>query len=79
MIVGVVYGVSNIFFTFSVYHTSTANLVFITLPSFDAGSRACMVAHIWRASVCHGFGLQFSATLVGLLIIVSGGLASGTG
>ncbi len=76
IIVGLSYGVSNIFFTFAVYLTSTANLVFILAfnPMICALLAWIMIgerpnAVTWAA---------IAATILGVGIIVAGSLGSGS-
>ena len=77
LIVGVFYGISNIFFTFSVFNTSTANLVFIL--AFNSMLAAVLAWWLVGEKPFAATWAAILATLVGVLIIVSGGLASGTG
>ena len=77
LIVGTVYGISNIFFTLSVFHTSTANLVFIL--AFNSMLAAVLSWWLIGEKPYAATWAAILATLVGVAIIVSGGLATGTG
>ncbi|MCU0789633.1 MAG: DMT family transporter [Nitratireductor sp.] len=74
--VGALYGLSNILFTFAVFSTSTANLVFIlALSSLLAALFAWLMIGERPAKPTL---LAIATTLTGVLIIVGDGLGSGT-
>lgn len=75
--VGGIYGVANICFTLAVFSTSTANLVFIL--AFNATVAAILSWLFLHERPALATWLTIAATLVGVLIIVSGGIRAGHG
>ena len=74
--VGVVYGISQIFFAVSVFNTSTANLVFILAfnPLLAAILSWWMIGERPRTATW----IAIAVTMIGVGIIVGGGLEAGT-
>ena len=74
--VGILYGISSILFTVSVFNTSTANLVFIL--AFNPMLAALFSWWLFgeRPSLITWLAIFF--TMVGVAIIVAGGLETGT-
>lgn len=75
--VGILYGLSSIFFTLSVFYTSTANLVFILAfnPLIAALLAWYMIGEKPRISTW----IAIAITGLGVAIIVSEGIEAGTG
>lgn len=74
--IGALYGLSNILFTFAVFSTSTANLVFIlALNTLLAALFAWIMIGERPAKATW---IAIAATIVGVLIIVGDGLGHGT-
>lgn len=74
--VGVLFGVSSIFFTISVFNTSTANLVFIL--AFNPMIAALFAWKMIGERPSLPTWIAIAMTLVGVLIIVNDGLQAGT-
>ena len=74
--VGIVYGISQIFFSVSVYNTSTANLVFILAfnPLLAAILSWWMIGERPRTATW----IAIAVTMIGVGISVGGGLEAGT-
>jgi drug/metabolite transporter (DMT)-like permease len=74
--VGIVYGISQIFFSVSVFNTSTANLVFILAfnPLMAAILSWWMIGERPKTATW----IAIAVTMIGVGIIVGGGLEAGT-
>lgn len=77
LVVGITYGIGNIFFTLSVYLTSTASLVFIL--AFNSMIAAVMSWLIIGERPAAATVAAIAATILGVVIIVAGGLGQGSG
>jgi drug/metabolite transporter (DMT)-like permease len=75
--VGIIYGINNILFTLGVFHTSTANLVFILAfnPMLAALFSWWLIGEKPRTETIVAIGM----TVLGVGLIVREGLALGTG
>ncbi|MEO0329634.1 MAG: DMT family transporter [Pseudomonadota bacterium] len=73
--IGVLFGLSSIFFTISVFHTSTANLVFIL--AFNPMLAALLSWWMFGERPDFVTWLAIVLTIVGITIIVAGGVDSG--
>ncbi|MEE9375452.1 MAG: DMT family transporter [Rhizobiaceae bacterium] len=75
IIVGTLSGINNIFFVTAVFHTSTANVVFIL--AFNAMLAALLSWPLTGERPSVATWLAIAATILGVGIIVSGGLGTG--
>lgn len=75
--VGILYGLSSIFFTLSVFYTSTANLVFIL--AFNPLIAALLAWYIIGEKPRISTWIAIAVTCIGIIIIVSEGIEAGTG
>lgn len=75
--VAVLYGVNNVFFTLAVFHTTTANLVFIL--AFNPMMAAILAWVLIGERPRPETWVAVLATIGGVAIIVQEGLAAGTG
>ncbi len=75
--VGILYGLSSIFFTLSVFYTSTANLVFIL--AFNPLIAALLAWYIIGEKPRLSTWIAIAFTAIGVAIIVGEGIEAGTG
>lgn len=76
MWVAIIYGINNIFFTLAVFHTSTANLVFIL--AFNSMAAAIFSWLFIGERPKAATWLAIVMTIIGVSIIVQSGLTSGS-